>query len=146
MAKMVDISLLGDKALQRKLQRLPYAMQKKIVRPSLREAARPMLATAKAIVPVETGRLKKSLKLRAMKVHRRDQFGVVVFTGKREELGIPADDKSYYPMSVEYGHGGPHPAPAHPFLRPAFDANKEGAKAIIAREIGQRITTEARKP
>ena len=143
---MVDISLLGDKELQRKLQRLPYALQKKIVRPSLRAAARPMLATAKATCPEDEGKLKKALKLHAMKSRRRDQFGIVVDTGTREKLGIPADETSYYPMSVEFGHGGPHPAPAHPFLRPAFDTNKERAKRIIAREIGQRITAEARKP
>ncbi|NLB90537.1 MAG: hypothetical protein GX786_04890 [Clostridiales bacterium] len=28
---------------------------------------------------------------------------------------------------VEFGHGGPHPAPPHPFVRPAFDASKEEA-------------------
>ena len=26
---------------------------------------------------------------------------------------------------VEFGHGGPHPAPAHPFVQPAWDATRE---------------------
>ena len=31
------------------------------------------------------------------------------------------DDEDYYPAYVEYGHGGPGPAPAHPYIRPAYD-------------------------
>lgn len=45
-------------------------------------------------------------------------------------VGIWSSDAPYaYP--VEFGHGGPHPAPAHPFLRPAFDEGKEEAYAEI---------------
>lgn len=33
---------------------------------------------------------------------------------------------------VEYGHGGPMPAPAHPFIQPAFD--KAEAAALAAME------------
>ena len=29
---------------------------------------------------------------------------------------------------VEYGHGGPRPAPPHPFLRPALDKNINAAR------------------
>ena len=32
-----------------------------------------------------------------------------------------------YANPVEHGHGGPHPAPPHPFVRPAFDAKAEEA-------------------
>lgn len=40
---------------------------------------------------------------------------------------------------VEFGHGGPHPAPAHPFLRPALTAFKRAAVDLMGREIKQRI-------
>lgn len=40
---------------------------------------------------------------------------------------------------VEMGHGGPHPAPPHPFLRPAFDAMRSAAEAVVGREINERI-------
>ena len=64
----VDISVLGNKQLQKQLKLLEGNMQKKIVRQALRAAAKPVLASAKAKCPVgKTGRLKKSLKLRAMK-------------------------------------------------------------------------------
>jgi HK97 gp10 family phage protein len=32
---------------------------------------------------------------------------------------------------VEFGHGGPHPAPPHPFVRPAWDEMKDEVKANI---------------
>ena len=38
---------------------------------------------------------------------------------------------TYYPAYVEHGHAGPHPAPAHPFVRPAFDARADEAYDTI---------------
>jgi HK97 gp10 family phage protein len=32
---------------------------------------------------------------------------------------------------VEYGHGGPQPAPAHPFFRPAVDESKDFARQVV---------------
>lgn len=140
MPNMIDIRLLGAKDLQRKLNRLELKTGKKIVRRALRKGGRPVLATAIAGCPVKTGRLKKSLVLKARKPHR-GYFGVEVRTGTREELGIAPDDKSFYPASVEYGHGN---VPAHPYLRPAMDANRERAKGIITRHIRAGIVAEAR--
>ena len=41
------------------------------------------------------------------------------------------DEKDYYPAYVEYGHGGPAPAPAHPYIRPASDSTQDQAYEII---------------
>lgn len=40
---------------------------------------------------------------------------------------------------VEYGHGGPHPAPPHPFVRPAWDGCKEEVKRNIAEGLGKTV-------
>lgn len=40
---------------------------------------------------------------------------------------------------VEYGHGGPHPAPPHPFFRPAWDGCKDDVKRNIAAGLGKTI-------
>jgi len=40
---------------------------------------------------------------------------------------------------VEFGHGGPHPAPPHPFVRPAWDSIKDEIKGDIARAFKQNI-------
>lgn len=36
-----------------------------------------------------------------------------------------------YPTMVEAGHGGKHPAPPHPFFRPAFDSAKAQTRQIV---------------
>lgn len=43
-----------------------------------------------------------------------------------------------YANPVEHGHGGPHPAPPHPFVRPAFDA-----KADVAYEEMKKLLNAA---
>ncbi len=40
---------------------------------------------------------------------------------------------------VEFGHGGPKPAPPHPFVRPAWDEMKDQVNANIARGLGKTI-------
>jgi HK97 gp10 family phage protein len=44
---------------------------------------------------------------------------------------------------VEFGHGGPHPAPPHPFLRPAWDSCKEEVQRNIAAALGKSIEVGA---
>lgn len=40
---------------------------------------------------------------------------------------------------VEFGHGGPHPAPAHPFVRPAWDGIKDEVKRNIEAGLGRTV-------
>jgi len=146
-ARMVDISLLGDKALARKLHRLSVVTQRKVVRPALRAGAKPVLATALELVHRLTGGLAATLKIRALPRNRRGFFGVQVRTGTRRELGIAEDDPNFWPMALEYGHrsnwGGR--VPPYPYLRPAMDQNRGKATRIIMVEIAQGILREARR-
>jgi len=48
-------------------------------------------------------------------------------------------DDFYYPAAVEYGHGGPHPAPAHPYVRPAVDAKGNEALDTIKELLRQAL-------
>lgn len=41
----------------------------------------------------------------------------------------------FYPAPVEFGHGGKHPAPPHPFVRPAFDEKAEEAYEKIKQRL-----------
>ena len=45
------------------------------------------------------------------------------------------DGGAEYANPVEFGHGGPHPAPAHPFVRPAFDAAKDEAYEKVKQDL-----------
>ena len=62
------------------------------------------------------------------KVKRRKTTGLHITIGVHRK---DWDDEDYYPAYVEYGHGGPGPAPAHPYVRPAFDTRQDEAFGII---------------
>ena len=52
--------------------------------------------------------------------------------GKRITIGVHRKEEgAYYATPVEYGHGGSAPAPAHPFIRPAYDTRADEAYQII---------------
>ena len=54
--------------------------------------------------------------------------------GRHITIGVLRKDcnhEDYYPAFVEYGHGGPAPAPAHPYIRPAYDTRVDEAYEII---------------
>lgn len=54
--------------------------------------------------------------------------------GKQITIGIHhSENGAYYANPVEFGHGGP--APAHPFVRPAFDARADEAFSEIKRVL-----------
>ena len=73
-----------------------------------------MLANASSDPKIITGDLHDSIKTHGIKKRREG--------GRRITIGVKHSEKgAYYANPVEYGHGGPAPAPAHPFVRPAFD-------------------------
>jgi HK97 gp10 family phage protein len=73
------------------------------------EAIAKQIATdAKASVNVKTGNLRKGISARKSKF---DDGGWIVIS------------RAPHSHLVEFGHGGPKPAPPHPFLRPALNKN-----------------------
>ena len=132
----MNIKIEGAKELERKLVSMEPKLARKHVMRTLRMAARPILTRAKALVPVETGALKKSLKIRALK-KRKHSHGVMVATSK----GWFAGDE-FYGAFVEFGTNR---TPSHPFVRPAFDAEKKNAERIIAAELRKGIEQVAGK-
>lgn len=56
--------------------------------------------------------------------------------GKRITVGVHHKEKgAFYANPVEFGHGGPAPAPAHPFVRPAFDTKSDEAYEEMKRVL-----------
>ena len=81
------------------------------------------------LAPERTGRLKGAIKVGNSRGGKR---GRTITVGvHRRDFG--AGD--YYPAFVEYGHGGPRPAPPHPYIRPAYDMTKDQAWAAIKQAV-----------
>jgi len=60
--------------------------------------------------------------------------------GKRITVGIHTREKgAFYANPLEFGHGGPSPAPAHPFVRPAFDTTADEAYTEIKRVLREEL-------
>ncbi len=96
----------------------------------LEEAAVPihqqMKANASRNPKIISGKLHGALNIGKVKKRRNG--------GKHITIGVHRkdwDDDAYYPAYVEYGHGGPGPAPAHPYIRPAYDTRQDEAYEII---------------
>jgi len=127
MAGFVDITLLGAPELQAQFKLLPLKVQKKLLRQGMRKSGKLVRDEARRLVPVDSGALKKSLKVRAAP-GKRGSFGIRIMTGERSELGIDPDASGYYPASVEFGS---RTQPAQPYLRAAADAKREEVFSIM---------------
>jgi len=147
MAGIIDISLLGDKALTRKLNKLPNRVQKKVVRQSMRKAAKPLLTSIKhaigeiRVTGEHTDRLRRGMKIKSVK-RSRSRLGVEIITPRRQELDIADSDKSYWPANIELGTRN---APPQKFIRDTVDSNRTQTMGIIRREIASGIIREAKK-
>ena len=98
------------------------------VRSILEAAARPihqqMKANASRDPKIITGVLSRSIRIGPVKKRRQSGKSITIGVHRKEE-------GAYYATPVEYGHGGPAPAPAHPFIRPAYDTRADEAYGII---------------
>ena len=96
----------------------------------LTEAAQPihqqMKANASKDPQPRSGDLRKALNIGKVKRSKKRGQHITIGVHRKDW-----DNEDYYPAYVEYGHGGPAPAPAHPYIRPAFDTRQDEAFEII---------------
>ena len=86
-----------------------------------------MLHNASTDPKIITGELHGSIRTGNVKGGKR---------GKRITIGVHhKDNAAYFSNPLEFGHGGPAPAPAHPFVRPAFDVKSDEAYEEIKRVL-----------
>jgi HK97 gp10 family phage protein len=144
----VDISILGDKDLERKLSRIADKGQRKVVRAAMRKAA---TRARKRIVQniqreglIDTGRMMQAFKKTkiASASNNRNMIRIGPRLPTRSELGIDADAKGYYPTALEFGYAL---RPATPFIRPAIDDHKDDEIKAIGSDIGKGIEREVRR-
>ena len=96
---------------------------------ALAEGAEVIAREMRQLAPVKSGKLKSAIKVGKARNGRN---------GRQVTVGIHRRDFSdddYYPAYVEYGHGGPRPAPPHPYIRPAFDLKKDEAWSTVKQAV-----------
>ncbi len=114
MAAQLDMEKGGSATANRILEQAAVPVEQQMKENASRD---PKIITDKLHSAIHTGPVKKRRnggKHISIGVHRKDW-----------------DDEDYYPAYVEYGHGGPGPAPAHPYIRPAYDTTEDEAYEII---------------
>lgn len=148
----VAVKVEGLKELDRALGELQEDMRGKALYSALHFAANPMLKEAKAraaqapephqmqyggnTVTVKPGLLKSSLKKRRLtkKEHAQGMcsaaIGIVISKKNPQKL---------YPRYWHFIERGTKKMPATPFLRPAFDNNKDEAVERFKKKLGERI-------
>ncbi|QNN24337.1 hypothetical protein HED60_19355 [Planctomycetales bacterium ZRK34] len=140
---MAVLTFQGDRELLKTLKRIrDYNYLESGLYASVKAGAKPIIASAKALAPRRTGQLRRSIGVKT-KAYTRNET-VVGVIGPRSGFATVDDngnriDPNKYAHLVELGHGGPKPAPPHPFLRPAFEANKNNAIAQARKIMWQKI-------
>ena len=92
-----------------------------------------MLRNASSNPKIITDALHSSIHTGSVKKRRMGGKGITVGVHRKEK-------GAFYATPVEYGHGGPAPAPAHPFVRPAFDTRVEEAYDAIKQVLRDELS------
>ena len=123
-------------ALQQDFERMAQVAEPAQIQNTLEEAAQPILDQMRQ--NASSNPSPRSGKLRgALNTGNAGKGGSASIT-----IGVHRKDWSgdeYYPAYVEFGHGGPRPAPAHPFVRPAIDARADEAMNLLCEKVAQAL-------
>lgn len=155
MAKIAQMAgLVGDKELQKTILSLTDNVAKKLMRPAvaaglkpIREQAKDNAAPGSVLSSEASGLMQKAIKSSTRA--KKNKVSGKVYVDRKTEGEV--NGKKHVPGNVahlvEFGHGGPMPASAHPFLRPALDNKKGEAMNKItdkARELLPKVVQDAR--
>ena len=140
------IKIEGAKELEKKLRELGAKAEKKVYRQALRAGAKVVQAAAKAKIPVDTGTLRQNIKVRGGK-RSRGVISVNCVVGDGWYQG-----ETFYGAFLEFGHflgkrglADRTWVPPVPFMRPAWDEQKDNALRIVTDKIWSGIRAEAVK-
>src|SRR4051794_26574427 len=111
----MSIKLEGAKELAVIFKTLPSKVEKQIARKSLRQGTKIIQKAARDDSPVDTGQLRRSLKIKTMK-RKKGRIGMIVQASPK---GLPSN-KSFYAAFIQYGSKKRGIAP-NPFMLRAID-------------------------
>jgi len=138
-------NIAGGKEVAKALRELGPRVGRKHLRGSVSKGARRIRKKAQVLAPKDTGEMEKDIQVKRDRTEGDHiaSFSVYVRVGKRSRLAgrtRDVDKDSFYWIFQEMGTAK---APAQPFMRPAFESEKEAAVDDIAAELDRRIQKEA---
>lgn len=167
---VLDFDLTGDKALMRKLDKLTDKIGRRVLRKTMRAAAKPIVKQAKMNVPIgKTRNLKRSIGTRfrwyggtgtqvaviGPRIKYKREKGAsgtrrLVRDSRGRRISVLAGQHGYI---VEFGTGPRYTkkgafrgiGPAQPFMRPAWDAKKKKAESAGVKKLREEVEKEARR-
>jgi len=133
--------LTGFDNLEKALDDLPRATAKNVVRRVLKKQAQPFADTARQLVPVDKGHLKRSItvgtkvaKTQRKEIKKLQSEGFITMS-----IGPGQDPAAHL---VEYGFDQ---QAAEPFMRPAWDKHKDGVLDGVADDLWKEIEKAAKR-
>lgn len=163
----VSVEVKGLKELDAALANLPASIGKAAMRRALVKAGEPIAQRAREMAPVDDGQLRDSITVSARlknpagksEFHAALRGGLGIAAARAALRGArrsakAAGEVAYVEMFIGPSVKAPH---AHfvefgtrrmapkPYMRPAFDSEKDTALAIIRRELGTEIIAAARR-
>lgn len=138
-------NLTGFAEMAKKLREFGPKVGRKHLRAATSKGAAVIRKKARELAPVDTGEMRKDIQQKRVKTEGDHiaSFSVYTRSGKRSRLSGKArnvDKDSFYWKFQEFGTAK---MPAQPFMRPAFESEKENAVDEIGAELGKRIQKEA---
>lgn len=140
-----SVKITGTKEVEAVFKALPKVIQNRIIREGIVQAARLVRDSARFIVPVATGALKRSIKVRTPRRKRRGQIRRKVAAGTDEktkayarliergnEMYTGANAKTVKQMAQKT-------RVAQPYLEPALHGNEEEIHRLIAQSVEEGI-------
>ncbi len=121
-----------DDTLAEKAARLENLAGSESAKGKIKAALKPITDDAKGRIHSLTGHLRDSVESRVTTYPDAPTEIEVGISYKRHKLARHAH-------LVEGGHGGPHPAPPHPFWEPAVQAHGQEAAQALEDTIGEMI-------
>ena len=156
----LSFSVTGDEATAAKFEALPLTIQKRVLAPALRAAAKLIQGAWKANVRSRSGATRAAIKVRAAKRSRKNKYRVTInaimgkgdfkgqtFYAAAVELGWKAGSRKEYPQGFKLGYRWIKqriPVKGKKWKKRAKESTHNAAQALIIQKVREGIEREAK--
>lgn len=141
----VTVELFNAKELGKAFLALPYSIQRKVLRAALKKSIEVIEQTAKALVPVDKGHLRDSIKAKVSIRKGRVKATLIAGSTKASRQAKKRDPNSPDPFYVRFVELGTVDQKPQPFLQPAFEQHKNKSLERVQTALKAAVEKELKK-